>query len=115
MKIWKTIFYFLGVIPWTFIVSLMTFYFKAGQVLGHAPKYSNPDPKELDIYKYYAPYINWTAGIWLCSIVVWFILTIIYLIIMRKRIEWTPIIISGTGQFFAILLLLSGIFEWYID
>lgn len=28
----------------------MTFYFKAGQVLGHAPSYNNPDPKELDIY-----------------------------------------------------------------
>ena len=115
MKIWKTIFYVLAIIPWTFIVSLMTFYFKAGQVLGHAPTYNNPDPKELEIYKVYAPYVDWTAEVWLYSILVWFALTIIYLITMRRRIEWTPLIISGTGQIFGVLLLLSGIFEWYID
>jgi len=115
MKIWKSLFYFLAIIPLTFIVSLMTFYFKAGKVLGHAPSYNNPDPKELDIYKAYAPYVDWTADVWLCSLLVWFALTIIYLITMRRRIEWTPLIISGTGQIFGVLLLLSGIFEWYID
>jgi hypothetical protein len=115
MKIWKTLFYFLAIIPWAFIVSLMTFYFKAGQVIGHAPSYNNPDPKELDIYKIYAPYVDWTAAIWGYSILVWFTFTIIYLIITRKRIEWTPLIISSIGQLSGFFLLLSGIFEWYID
>jgi hypothetical protein len=115
MKIWKTIFYFLAIIPWPFIVSIMTFYFKAGQVLGHGPSYNNPDPKELDIYKVYSPYVDWTAEVWGCSLLVWFALAITYLIIMRKRIEWTPLIISSTGQIFGILLLFSGIMEWYVD
>lgn len=115
MKIWKSIYYILGVIPWTFIVSLLTFYFKAGQVLGHTPSYNNPDPKELVIYKVYAPYIDWTLEIWLYSFVVWLLLTTIYFISRRKRIEWSPIIISGIGQILVIFLLLSGIFEWYVD
>lgn len=115
MRIWKTLFYFLSILPWTFIASLLTFYFKAGQLLGHAPSYNNPDPKELDIYKVYAPYVYVTAEMWLCSLLVWFALVIIYLIIMRKRIEWTPVVMSGIGQTFGILLFLSGINEWFID
>ena len=115
MKIWKALFYFLAIIPLAFIVLLMAFYFNAAQVHGHTPSYNNPDPKELDIYKAYAPYIDWTAEAFLYSLLVWFALTIIYLITMRRRIEWTPLIISGTGHVFGLLLLLSGIFEWYID
>ena len=115
MKIWKTLFYFLAIFPWTFIVSLMTFYFKAVQVLGHAPSYNNPDPGKLDVYKIYAPYIDSTADIWLYSLLVWFTMTIVYLITMRKSTEWTPIIISGIGQIFGILLLFSEISEWYLD
>lgn len=115
MKIWKILFYILAVIQLPFIVSLLTFYFKARQVLGYAPSYSNPDPKELEIYKIFAPLVEWTAGVWICSLTVWFVLTTIYLFIMRKRIEWTPLIISGTVQFFGIILLFSGIVEWYLD
>ena len=115
MKIWRIIFYILAVIPWTFIASLLTFYLTANHVLGYPPTYNNPDPGKLSIYKVYAPYVDWTANIWLYSLVAWFILTIIYLITMRKRIEWLPPFVSGTGQYFGILLLFSRIFEWYID
>ena len=108
-------FYFLAIIPWTFIVSLMTFYFKAGQVLGHAPSPNNPDPKELDICKIYSPFVDWTADIWLYSFFLWLLLTIAFIIVNRKKMYWTPLVVSGVGQFFGILLLLSGIFEWYID
>lgn len=112
MKIWRLIFYILAVIPWTFIAALLTFYIKANQVLGYPPTYNNPDPGKLAIYKEYAPYVDWTADVWLKSLLAWFILTIIYLFIMRKKIDWMPIFISGIGQYFGILLILSGIFEW---
>ena len=115
MKIWKTLFYFLAVIPWTFIVALATFYMKAGQILGHAPTYNNPDPKELEIYIDYAPFVDLTAEVWMYSFFVWFALTMTYVVIFRRRIEWTPLVISGIGHYFGILLLFSGIFEWYID
>ncbi|MES2617300.1 MAG: hypothetical protein V4613_05445 [Bacteroidota bacterium] len=115
MKIWKIIFYTLGVIPWSFIVTLMSFYYEAGNILGHAPTYDNPDPGELSIYKNYAPYIDFTAEVWLYSLILWIILCIVYIIAKRKEIQWTPIVISGIGQFWGIRLLFSDIFVWYID
>ncbi len=115
MKIWKILLYVLGVIPWAFTISLMAFYFHAGRVLGHSPSYNQPDPKELDIYMDYAPFIDVSVDIWLWSFVAWFMLSIVYLIVKRKDIQWAPIIIPAIGQFIAILLLLSGVFEWYID
>jgi hypothetical protein len=114
MTVWKIFFYILGILPWTFMVSLMTFYIKAGQILGHSPIYNYPDPSELHIYKEYSPYVNLTSEIWLYSLVGWFVFTIIYFIV-RKRIELTPIIISGIGQLLGILFIFSGIFEWYVD
>jgi hypothetical protein len=115
MKIWKIILYILGLIPWTFIASIMAFYFHAGKILGRPPIYDRPDPKELGIYKDYAPFVDWTCDIWLWSFFVWFLLVIAYLIIKRKEIEWAPVVVSATGQIFAIILLFSGVFEWYID
>lgn len=115
MKTWKIFLITSAIIPWPFIISLMTFYFHAGKILGHAPTYDNPDPKELMIYADYEPLINWSATIWLYSFLVWLILIILYLISNRKNIRWKWVLIGGTGHFFAIYLLFSGIFEWYID
>ena len=88
---------------------------KAGQILGHAPTYNYPDPKELEIYIDYAPFVDLTAEVWMYSFFVWFALTMTYVVIFRRRIEWTPLVISGIGHYFGILLLFSGIFEWYMD
>ena len=115
MKIWKSIFYMLAVTPWLFIISLMAFYIHAGRILDRPPNYNQPDPKELSIYEDYAPYIDFFGSIWICSLMLWVVLSIIYLIVNRKKIEWLPLIISGIGHFFGFLLLLSGIFEWYVD
>ncbi|MBX3163066.1 MAG: hypothetical protein KF900_01180 [Bacteroidetes bacterium] len=119
MKTWKIIFYILGIIPCTFIISLLTFYFHAGLILGYLPSFSHPDPKELSIYKDYSPFVDWTGSMWLFSFIVWLFVTIAYIIkiriIDRNKIEWTSIIISGIGHFFGILLMFSEINEWYWD
>ena len=115
MKIWKIIFYVFGTIPWFFIVPLMTFYFHARKILGHFPRYNFPDPKELNIYSDYSPFIGWSGGVWFYSFIVWFLLTIIYLAIYRKNIKWVPIIFAFIGNIIALLLVFSGIFEWYMD
>ena len=115
MKIWKIIFYLLGIIPWFFTVSLMKFYFHAEKILGYLPRYNMPDPKELNIYSDYAPFIYSFLLIWFYSFIVWLILTIVYLIINRKKINWSPIIFALIGNIIALLLCFSGIFEWFVD
>jgi len=115
MRIWKIIFYLLGIIPWFFIVPLITFYFHARKILGYFPHYNNPDPKNLNIYSDYSPFINWSFGIWFYTFFVWFLLTIIYLIIYRKKIKWSPMILACIGNIIGLLLVFSKIFEWYID
>jgi hypothetical protein len=115
MKNWKTYFYILGSIPLIFSISLLTFYFHAGLILGRLPRYNQPDPKELEIYFDYHPIINLTFIIWIYSFIIWLILTVVYLIAKRKQILWKPIIISALGQVYGISLFLSEIMVWYAD
>lgn len=111
----SSIFYMLGFVPWMFIISLLTFYLFAINHLGQLPTLGNPDPKELNIYGLMSPIINFTGVISFFSLIVWTLFSIIHLITIRKQIEWTPLILSGIGQVFGIVLFLSKIFEWYID
>lgn len=115
MKYWKSAFIGLGILPITFAISILAFYIHAGQILGRLPSYNQPDPKQLEIYANYSPFVDWTAEIWLWSFPVWFLMTIVYLIIKRKNNNWTPIIISGIGQILGILIFFSRIMEWYAD
>ncbi len=115
MKSWKILFYILGLIPLGFIISLLSFYFHAGRILGNLPRYNQPDPKELEIYSEYSPYIDLSGEVWIYSLLMWIISTILYLILKRRQISWTPVIVSTFGQACAIVLFLSGIMEWYAD
>lgn len=115
MTRWKIVFYVMGVLPWGFIVSLLSFYIRAKEILGYAPRYNQPDPGNLDIYSHYAPYIDFTMGIWLYSFIAWILLTIVYLIAQRKQLQLMPVIVSLFGQICAVMLVVSGIFEWYVD
>jgi hypothetical protein len=115
MKTWNTLWITLAIMPWLFVISLMTFYFHAGKILGHAPTYNNPDPKELAIYANYEPFVNSFATAWLFAFPIWLVLVIFYLISNRKHLQWKMVAIGATSHFFAICLLFSGIFEWYID
>jgi hypothetical protein len=87
MKYWKISFYGLGILQILFCVSMLTFYFHAALILGYLPKYNQPDPAELDIYKHYLPIITWSGNVWIVSFLFWFLLTITYLILKRKQIR----------------------------
>jgi hypothetical protein len=115
MKLWKSIFILLGIIPFGFIFSLLTFYFHAGYILGRLPIYDKPDPKFLSIYNLYAPWIDITGEVWLISLFIWLFIMVIYLIINRKSTSWKLLLYSSIGYIIAILLFLSGIMEWYSD
>lgn len=115
MKNWKITFYILGLSPWAFIISLMSFYIHARIILGYFPHYNFPDPKILEIYSYYSPFILWTFGIWAISLIIWILLTSIYFIIKRKNIQWKLVIISVLGYILGILLFFSNIMIWFVD
>jgi hypothetical protein len=114
-KFWRIVFYALCVPPLLFMISLASFYSHAAKILGYSPSYDNPDPKTLSIYHRYQPYIDSTAEVWIWSFLIWFVVTGIYLILKRKQIDWTPLILSFFCHFFAVSLFLSGIMEWYAD
>jgi len=115
MSYWKITLLTLGIIPFGFIVSLLAFYFHAARVLGHPPSYNHPDPKSLSIYAAYAPWVDLAANLWFYSFFFWLAAIVFYFIRYRKNISWKPVCFSAFGQFVAILLFLSRIFEWYID
>lgn len=116
MKIWKLLFYILGSLPLGYTISLMAFYLHAKQVLGYTPAAGLPDPKELNIYSDYHPFIHWIGEIWLYSFLVWVILIIIYLgKYGRETLISAPVIFSCIGQFCGIDMFLSDISVWYMD
>lgn len=115
MKVWRVFLYLLGLIPWGFTISLLAFYLHAKAILGYFPKYSHPDPKELDIYNCYEPCIAFFGNLWICSILIWLILVICFFILNKKKILWLPIILGLIGQCCAIFLLFSRVMEWFAD
>ena len=115
MKPWKTLFYGLGIIPYVFVLSVMTFYLHAGWMLGQLPRYDHPDPQELGIYSWYSPVIDITSEIWLFSLLAWLIAVIVYVNIRKRKAKWSPVIFSAAGQVTALLLLVSWIMTWYMD
>lgn len=119
MLFWKIAFYVVGLIPWGFIVALYAFYFRAWDILGKAPRYNQPDPKELEIYSYYAPYINGLAEIWSWSTLGWIGMIMIYLVMFFvlkwKKFSWGPIAFGVVSHICAILLLFTDVFVWYMD
>jgi len=50
----------LGFIPYLFIISLLTFYLYAANILGYYPIYNNPDSGELFISQYYRDFITFS-------------------------------------------------------
>lgn len=115
MKIWKMIFYLLGLLPLGYIISMITFYLHTRVLLGFFPKYNQPDPKTLEIYQDYLPFINWTGNIWFVSLIIWIIMTITYIVLKRKKTNWRPLIFNALIQFCAIGLFVSGIGVWFAD
>jgi hypothetical protein len=115
MKYWKISILGLGLLPLGFILSLLTFYFHAGIVLGYLPSYDYPDPSKLLIYRIYLPLIWITATIWLVSFMFWVILIVLYIIIRKGKINWKYLILTAIIQALAIILFKSRIWEWFVD
>jgi len=112
---WRTFFKVFGLLPLLYCVALLSFYFHAAIVLGKFPMYGQPDPKELSFYWVYAPVIIFTGSIWLYSIILGLITTLVNLVINRKKISWKPIILSALCHIGAVALFLSWILEWFAD
>lgn len=115
MRYWKIIFTTLGLIPFGFTLSFLTFYLHAGLVLGYLPEYNSPDPKELSIYASYSPFVDMSLVIGFVSFVVWVATTMLYVVVARKCISWRLVLLSAVGYLTSYLLAISGIFGWYID
>ena len=111
----KTGFVINGLIPFGFIFFLMTFYFHAAAILGSFPVYNQPDPKKLDIYYDYIGLITISGNIWVYSLLIFLLMIVLVLISKRRKTDWRLIGLSSIGHIIAILLLFSGIVEWFAD
>jgi len=115
MKYWRASVYGLGIIPLIFSISLLAFYFHSALIIGRFPTYGHPDPKSLGIYVLYSPIVYLASAIWMCSLILWLITIVAYIIAKRKQIIWQPVIIGLIAHVFAILLVLSRVMEWFVD
>jgi hypothetical protein len=115
MKYWKYIVIALGLIPFSFIISLLTLYFHAGQLLGHLPIANSDDPKNSPIYLMYEPLIDVTGNIWIFSFIAWTVVVGLYLALCPEDDSKRLIIFSAIGHVLAIILFCSKINEWYMD
>jgi H+/gluconate symporter-like permease len=115
MKTWKYIFYILGIIPYFWIISLLTFFLHSSIKLGYFPETYLPDPKDLDIHNFYSPFIDFFGQIWVLSFLLWIVLVITYIIIKRKNTNWKNIFYSAIGEILAISVVFSDINDWYCD
>ena len=111
----KIIFVF-SIIPYSFVISLLFFYFHAARVLGFYPTPYNPDPKDLAIYEIYGYFINSTFILSLFSLFVWLILAGFYIYSKEvKRSDYLVVTVGLIGYALSIFLVFSSIFEWYLD
>ncbi len=112
LKFW---YFLLGVIPFSFVISLIIFYFHSRQILGRFPFYDYPDPKELHIYIFYSPFINFFAICWIYSLLLWLSTLILNKIIDDKNIPSNFIIFGLVSFVISIIIFFSPILEWYMD
>jgi hypothetical protein len=98
---------------------VLTFYFHAWWILGRAPHYDVPDPKDLSIYKSYTFVTDIGCGIWFFGLILWIALMILYFAIRKFRKNeiffQTPLVLSTGANILAIVLWFSDIMEWLID
>ncbi|MBC7494765.1 MAG: hypothetical protein H7221_07135 [Flavobacterium sp.] len=114
-KFFKNLIYFLGILPLSFIVSLLGFYFHAGIVLGHLPISSINDPKNFIFYEYYAYPILFSFTGSVFSFLAWILVSIFYSKTNKENLDLKPIIITLSLFIFCVILFLSKITEWFGD
>jgi hypothetical protein len=99
------------------VIALMAFYVHATIILGYAPRYNMPDPKELAIYPFYSPIVGLMESLWILSFLISLLLLPVQLFLTRHdKLSSFPFLeISAWGHIIALLLFFSGISEWYAD
>jgi hypothetical protein len=115
MKYLKIVYFILGILPFGFIISLLTFYFHAGNILGRLPSYNHPDPKDFSIYLSYSPLINLTLEVCVYSFFPWLVLILVDSVLYWKNISWRLLLGDSLGYGIILFLLFSGIIDWYMD
>ena len=107
--------YVAGILPFGFIISLLTFYFHTRAILGRFPTYNNPDPILLDDYTFYNGIIDPAIRVWLLSFLVWSFIAAGFRLVTGKRFYWKHLLFSSIGHIIALIITFSDIFEWYVD
>jgi hypothetical protein len=107
--------YITGVSSLGYIISILTFYFHARNILGWFPTYGDPDPGELAIYNVYHKIIDPSFVIWITCLLAWILLCVFYTIKNRKEYKGKHIAFSFIGHAISICITFSPIFEWYVD
>lgn len=116
MNDWEKSIIGLGLKPYGFFISIVTFYYYAQCKCGHPVRYNYPDPKSLSLYKLFEPIITFAGNLWLFSLPVALVVLTLYLIKNRQAISWKPIIFFFIGQILILLFFFkSDISEWYFD
>lgn len=105
----------LGLVPLGIIISLFSFYYRSAAYLGYYPSYNHPDPKEIPFYDAYDRWINVSFDAWVCSFLLWLFLLLVSLLFFRKENIWRTFFWSALPHMLVVLLLFSGLFEWYVD
>ena len=98
----------------SFATSLLSFFVHSWIILGYAPNYDHPDPKELPIYTIYSPIIELTGNVWIFSFPVLLIFAMFYSGKRTININWKWI----ASAFFMHLIsfvVFCFLFEWYLD
>ena len=114
-RFWKIVFYSLGIPPLIYNVSLLAFYFHTGLVLGHLPAPSINDPKDLNLYFFYSPVINWAGEYCFWLFPFWLCFSIVYLCIHLKEVFWSPFVITFLLYALCVGLFFSEVLEWFMD
>jgi uncharacterized BrkB/YihY/UPF0761 family membrane protein len=114
-KIITTFLYFTGASSLGYIISILSFYFHAKNILGWFPTYDNPDPGKLVAFKKYNSIIEPAFEIWVICLLIWTVLAIFYLVINQKHVKWKHLVVSSIGHIIALMITFSNIFGWYVD
>jgi hypothetical protein len=112
---WRYTFIYLSILPLGLLISLPAFYFHASAILGYSPTYNHPDPKDISIYKFYAPIIYGSSVVSLTSNLIWIIALIVYLFSVKKENLVKLIYISSLTQTASFTLYFIGMFDWFVD
>jgi hypothetical protein len=114
-KIIKISSYLLSITPLLFVFSLLQFYIHTGLELEHLPQPSIDDPKNLWLYNFYAPIIEYTFKQAFICIMILGIVSVILAGLNRSQIMYKPFLIATFSCIVATLIFFSKITEWFAD